>query len=442
MANYYVYSGATGAANGSSWADAFTTLSAAMTWAVGGDFVYVANDHNNIVAGANSLSSAGVKGNPVFVVCVNRAGSVPPVAADMVSSPSGIEGTSGANAYGIGGSVHVHGMDFRSATLSGSQSFVFSFNGGDDIVLEKCAVRLMNTGGSAVLSFGGSGASGTRVVLLDTSIHFGQASQRINFRNVDFLWRGGSIGTTAVTSLIAQAGSSLDRGCNARFEGVDFSLLTGTIFNSHQSLLTAQFNNCRFSATTWASIAALASRPSVVGSFLDFVNCGSGAVNYDSRRVTYQGDVTVDTAVKLAGSDGTTGYSLKAVTTANANISSPLELFEIVEWIDSPGPKTVEVEVITDGVALTDADVFMTVMALDNASYPTTGRYTTRKPLVGAPSALGSSTAAWTHGLASPQKFKLTKGSIPVEMKGCVRVLVFVAKPSTTVYVEPKVSIT
>ena len=82
MAIYYVYSGAGGSNNGSSWANAFTTLTTAFATEVAGDTLYVAHDHAESTAAQSRSRRPARLPNPTKVVCVNRAGSVPPVSAD------------------------------------------------------------------------------------------------------------------------------------------------------------------------------------------------------------------------------------------------------------------------------------------------------------------------------------------------------------------------
>ena len=60
MAIYYVWSGAGGSANGSSWANAFTTLTMAFATEVAGDTLYVAHDHAESTA---SCADADVVGH-------------------------------------------------------------------------------------------------------------------------------------------------------------------------------------------------------------------------------------------------------------------------------------------------------------------------------------------------------------------------------------------
>src|SRR5829696_6649358 len=87
MANYYVYSGAAGAANGTSWTNAYTTLANAIAGSVAaGDTVYVAHDHAESTAASISHTWPGTATSPVRVICANRAGSVPPVSADLANT--------------------------------------------------------------------------------------------------------------------------------------------------------------------------------------------------------------------------------------------------------------------------------------------------------------------------------------------------------------------
>lgn len=83
MANHYVWSGATGGATGADWADAYLTLAAAATGSVAGDTFYVAHDHAETQASAMTITFPGTEASPNRVYCVDRAGSVPPVAADL-----------------------------------------------------------------------------------------------------------------------------------------------------------------------------------------------------------------------------------------------------------------------------------------------------------------------------------------------------------------------
>ena len=113
MASYYVWSGAAGAANGTSWVNAYTTLTAALSGKAAGDVFYVAHDHAESTAGAVTLTPTSSAASPTKIICVNRAGSVPPVSADRRATAT--IATSGANNLILNGAaVHYDGIIFTA----------------------------------------------------------------------------------------------------------------------------------------------------------------------------------------------------------------------------------------------------------------------------------------------------------------------------------------
>src|SRR5580765_4027333 len=109
MAVYYVWSGATGTGTGASWANAFTTLTTAFVTEAAGDTLYVAHDHAESSASAVTLTSSGTTTAWTKVICVNRAGSVPPVASDRMATAQTT--STGANIV-CNGFTHYDGIIF------------------------------------------------------------------------------------------------------------------------------------------------------------------------------------------------------------------------------------------------------------------------------------------------------------------------------------------
>src|SRR5580765_5589876 len=108
MAIYYVWSGATGTGTGATWANAFTNLTAAFVTEAAGDTLYVAHDHAETSASAVTLTSSGTATNWTRVVCVNRAGTVPPVSADRRATATAST-TGGTAAIAFNGFTHYDG---------------------------------------------------------------------------------------------------------------------------------------------------------------------------------------------------------------------------------------------------------------------------------------------------------------------------------------------
>src|SRR5258705_3567403 len=88
MAIKYVWSGATGTGDGSSWANAYTDVLALSGFLSGGqitvdDTIYLAHDHSQTWAVETQLTGGGGTNKPKRLICVNRFGSVPPGEADL-----------------------------------------------------------------------------------------------------------------------------------------------------------------------------------------------------------------------------------------------------------------------------------------------------------------------------------------------------------------------
>ena len=77
MATVYIYSGATGAASGASWTDAYTTIQAALSSYTAGDELWVAHDHNEISGSTITLTESGADiTNRIMLMRVNRTTDV------------------------------------------------------------------------------------------------------------------------------------------------------------------------------------------------------------------------------------------------------------------------------------------------------------------------------------------------------------------------------
>ena len=117
---------------------------------------------------------------------------------------------------------------------------------------------------------------------------------------------------------------------------------------------------------------------------------------------------------------------------------------EIVVWNDTTGAaKTVTVEIVTDGVTLTDGECWLEVMYLGTSGVPlgTLIRDAKADVLASAANQTSSSETWTTTGLTTPIKQKLSVTFTPQE-KGFFIARVVLAKPSTTVYVDPKLTVT
>src|SRR5690242_12430843 len=128
MAHVYVDSNATGAGTGADWANAYTTLAAALTAKAAGDNFWVAHNHAETQTSAMTLTSPGTAANPCTVACVNKAGSVPPVSADLRTTAT--ISTTGANAITAQGYMYCNGITLSAGSGAASVGITIGGSAG------------------------------------------------------------------------------------------------------------------------------------------------------------------------------------------------------------------------------------------------------------------------------------------------------------------------
>jgi hypothetical protein len=445
MASYYVWSGATGSGNGSSWANAFTTLTLAYATEVAGDTLYVAHDHAESSASAVTLSSSGTLLLPTKVVCVDRAGSVPPVSADRRATAQ--VSTTGATNITIGGTAsagitHYDGIIFNVGSGStSSASLVLGNQASQCLRFDNCSFRLGVTGanGSSITA-GSSGGTiiGQRIELNNTTMSFAANNNTGPSVQVscDFVWRNTPAAILLFNPTVQLFGIVSARGGMIECSGVDLSALGSgkTLVNMGGQANRAKFVDCKLHASVTKAVVG---NP---GSEADFVRSGAGGVNYAVHCAKYFGTLTEETTIVRTGgaSDGTTPIAWKIVTIAHANYSNSFECPPIAIWNDTVGaPVTATVEGVWGGGAVpNDDDIWLDVEYLGDASSPQ-GSFVHdgKADLLAAAAGQASSSASWG---GSTTKFKLACTFTP-QQAGWIYARVKCAKPSSTFYIDPMI---
>lgn len=439
MAIYYVYSGAGGSNNGSSWANAFTTLTTAFATEVAGDTLYVAHDHAESTAATITLTSSGVSTNITKIICVNRAGSVPPVSADRRTTAQ--VSTTGASAINLAGFAHYDGIIFSAGTGASLANINAPSQNGHALRFDNCSLRLGNTNTGSRIQFGGISVNSAWVELNNTTISFGVTNQLIVVNGV-LKWRNtpsALLGTISTTLFTPQN----DRGGEVECIGVDFSAAGSgkTIVGSLSSVNAQKFKliDCKLDAAVTKSAV-----PGARGAQeIDFIRSGSAGVNYTIHSHRMSGVLTEETTIVRTGgaSDGTTTIAWKIVTTADCMYSLPFECPPIAIWNDTTGSAvTATVEGIWGGGAVpNDDDVWLDVEYLGDASSPQ-GSFVNdgKADLLASAAAQTSSSETWG---GSTTKFKLAVSFTP-QQKGWLYARVKCAKASSTFYIDPLVTLT
>lgn len=455
MAVRYVWSGATGTGDGSSWANAHTNLTAAITASTAGDTFYVAHDHNETGAANTTvtLQFKGSSGNQVPVVtdkiyCVNRAGSVPPVAADlttgaMVSS----NGTGRLNVYG---SFYAYGIKWTCGSGATGGAFFEVCVSGDTQIHEKCTFVWGSTAGT--LGRFGSGRSILR--LINCNGTFNGTGDCFSLQGQEVIIDGPS-NTPFITSFpsgygvaVFGGGSTDDirkpiiRNCDlSNVPSGGFVALGNT--NSGPGLFS--FINCKLPGVGGGSLYGYTGGTSlIISARARFLGCNSASGTVTRNEIWwFQCALTTETTIVRTGgaSDGLSNYSWKLTPQNSSNSrDEAFETFEGVLWNAAVGsPKTLTIHLVTDNITLNNDECWLEVDYLGTSGTPLATRISSEPAnRLTAASAIPTDTAAWTTtGLTTPVKQQLQLTFTP-QLAGPIRWRIRYARSTGTVYVCPK----
>lgn len=439
MATYYVYSGATGSGTGANWANAYTTLTTAFTSKAAGDVFYVAHDHAESTAAAITLTTPGTLASPCSVLCVNRAGSVPPVSADLRTTAT--VSTTGASSITFGVQrAYWYGLIFQAGSAASAASITFSNLSSVNLVFENCGFTLNNTSSTSRINLcNGSGVSGISLNFVNCTWTFGNsASQQFSCANSSLYASitGGSVvtGANAPTTLFGSMPPVLS------LVGVDLSTLgsSKTLIGASTTSGSTRIEECRL-----GSSVTVAATPTTRNQKTVLIRSDSTSVATRYEKYTAFGTETTETTIVRSGgaSDGTTAQARKIVTTANSSWVWPFESEPMAIWNDTSGSsKTATVYGIWGGAAVPNTDdIWIEVGYLNSSSYPLGALGTaTKADILATGSALSSDTSSWG---GSTTAFKMSVTFTP-QMKGPLYVVVKAAKASSTFYYDPLISVT
>lgn len=428
----YVYSGAAGANNGTSWADAYTSI-ASTTGVAAGTEIWVASDHSELpTANTTHNWSNGTLANPVRILSVNRA--------DDTLTAGAIIGTDPNNFYNYAseGNIWCWGVDFRV-------SFVFTQGSvaSKRQVYDTCTLRNTRDNISSALNVGGNSLSPTFSTYRNCT--FVQTAQAA--------WRPIALGYGLELELLnctfsPPASAALLMSAAQLVGSVVLRDSDVSAFDAIASVgrhVYLHVSRCKVKST----VAILSgSIPTPVGRLV-MESCDDGTISVPPVGPqfwqTYWG-VTKASLARYRTSGANDGenaneHSWEMTTNANAReLFNPLESPPIVRWVDA-GSQTLTIYVAS-GVTLQDDEFWIDVSSPDEGGSPTAqGTFnTSRADPRDTPANLttdGSSTWNGT-GVGTKQKIDV---SINPAVAGPVTVRCFLAKASTTVYVDPKIGV-
>lgn len=449
MANIYCRSAATGLANGTTWADAYTTLVAALAVAINADIIWVADDHAEVKTGSAMTlvfpTTPGLK-----VLCANTHVTEPPTGLATTASVA-----MGAASFGINlsdGFGYIYGINFLGGTNNSVSCTVGLANGGNHAgyVLDNCVFQIRSISSGAVFYIGpgnNSGVDDVLIRLISCQFKFATTVQYIyllcgykEFINMS-LDGAGAIPTTLFKIGLATEGETVVEDSN--LSALAFTnLLDWGVANSTSFYI----RNCKLPSSV---NIVTGTNPGVGGSRVFMHNCDSADTNYRFAEHSWQGSTVQQTGTLVRTGGATDGggtlYSYKMIGSANAASGFNMPLYSPEFSIYNTtvaSSKTLTVEILTDTATnLKDNEVWLEVHYLGTSGFPVGTLISDRVSSAIATAAdQTASTATWdTTGMTNPNKQKLSVTFTP-QKKGYFIARVALAKNITT-YVDPYITV-
>lgn len=442
MTDYYVRStDGNNADSGLTWALAKATIAGACAVASAGDRIFVSQSHAESASGPTSITPGNSRAAPTQIICGNDAAEPPTALATSATVTTTTTGTLSFNGY-----MYVYGISFRTSV--GGGFITFGSSGTSSIqVHDTCEFQLTANNGANRINT--TAQAGQYCEWRNCWIKFANSGQRISTLTAGGVFRwigGGALSGTTSPTILFQPGSVGNN--TVLMEDLDLSNF-GTGFDIFDPVSGTQFiatiRNSKLPAS-WAG-DLVTSITDATNWRVSMYNCASDTANYRLWIESYAGTIKDETTLIRSGgaSDGVTGISWKMVSgSGTVYPTHVLQSDEILYWNNNTGASvTATIHILRDSATnLTDGEIWVEVNYLGNASQPNGTLITDAKADVLATAAdQASSSETWTTtGMANPNKQKLAVTFTP-NMRGWIIARVFLAKPSTTVYVCPKLDI-
>ena len=432
MPTKYVNSAATGAKDGTSWTDAWTSIGAALNPAGYSESgTALADDDVCLVHYAHSKV---YNANTALVFPSNtRFISVDKDNSDAYTT--GASEDSGSTYY-----LNLNGGDRHTVRFEGLSFYFHDASvdywcgggySGQQMTFKDCTFDL-----SGNTYFNGY----VRYIMEDCTIDCNSASMLAVFTIIDnapeLVLKNVSFSNVAASTELIQ--SDIDGPLvTVEIEGCDLSAFSA-LYESGTVRGPVRINaaRCKLPSSLVSSTTSMCPGINITTCYSDTTTLSAAPHGlFDVRQLA--GAITKDTTYKLssgAANDGTRDFSYKMTpVTTYCNMTDPLESPPLRTWHDASGSKTLTVYVCSDTAH--DANEIWMEAAYNDASTSPVGDFATTKPDYGASATLSTTSSLWAGSPTNQYKLELT---VNPNFAGEVEVRVFVGRSGTApVYVHP-----
>lgn len=364
---------------------------------------FVGNNHAESQTGTMTWpeQGSGAVAYSIDILCVNEAGSMPPVAADLTTGASVTTTTAANNQINLDSFIRMcYGLTFNMGCAGGNMTLTLNNTDACNRNWEKCNFIITGGGSSSVIRLGG-GSAASLMRLRDCTFKFNNTGQSVNLGGTNRLINCTVDGTGSIPATLAIEGSAGE----TLWTDSDLSNLTGgtRLCNNNGT------QNCRTTFADCKLPTGFLPYRANGGSGIDYQGilsrCSVGTDVTEFQLIDRAGALNTDTAIFRTGGavENSVNFGWNMTTTATglsdfgggAFKAPPIAIYNSVTGANV----TVTLYGLVNAAAVpSNLDAFMEVEYLGSATSMLGTNQTTRAASALSTTALTADTSAWDTG--------------------------------------------
>ena len=428
-----------GDGGGTAFAAPHKSIANAQAWTAAGDKIYVTPAHAYSQTTTITYNNVGSITSPVQIICVASNSVVPPTGTATTATETSTAGTI-SFANGNSSYAYWYGISFIGSGTTGT-GFTFSpgvYYQTNQFTFEQCVFNMSTTSTTAKFNMNGNTCY---TKFNGCTFLFGATAQYLNLSTSNGVMENcvfASSGTVPTYVFFGDSGT-YPYSMQWVIRDCDFSAITTSIYNVNGNQVGGVYlENCKINGTGTVTTNSYG-LPGAVG--IRMHNCDSAATNYRFYDSNFFGTLQSETTIVRTGgaTNGTTPESFNITATVNATYAFPFStdapaFEEITQWNDVTGVSKTVTVYLTSNATLDNSKCWIEVEYPSSSSTPIGGVISTRAPLIGSATTLTTDSSTWGGSITN--KYSISATFTP-QMKGPIKVRIYVAGTTTPIYVDP-----